>query len=313
MKISFLGNHEVPYSTEQDWVWTYRDLGHEVLEFQENRSTTDEIWERSQDADIFHYVHTHGWHTPGSFPIEELIQRFKDKGTVTIGYHLDYWRGLEREKDVGTHPWWSLDYIFTADGGSNDWYRSKGINHHYIKAGVVKRDCYLGNYRDEYACDVAFVGSYHYHPEHRYRPELIDWCHSTFGGRFRRYAGDVQPFGTIRGRDLNDLYSSVKILIGDTLSLNFDHPNYFSDRLFETTGRGGFLIFPYIKGIEECFELGKELITYDFGNFNQLREIVEYYLEHEDEREEIRLNGYLRSRRDHTYHNRAKEVLDVIY
>lgn len=316
MIISFLGNFEPPYSTENDYAWTYKDLGHTVLRFQEtgsNPSTTDEIWEQSQDADIFHYVHTHGAETPGSFDVFELLRRFKEKGIVTIGVHLDFWVGLEREKDVLTHPWWHTDYTFTADGGSNEFFKSKGVNHKYLKAGVVKRDCYIGNYREEYACDVAFVGSYHYHPEHKYRPELIDWCHDTFGDRFRRYAGDVAPYGTIRGRDLNDLYSSVKVVVGDTLSLGFNHPHYYSDRLFETTGRGGFLIFPYIKGIEDCFELGKELITYEFGNFDQLKSLIEYYLENDDEREEIRLAGYIRSRKNHTYHNRVKEVFNVIY
>jgi len=313
MKISFLGNHEVPYSTEQDWVWTYRDLGHEVLEFQENRSTTDEIWERSQDADIFHYVHTHGWHTPGSFPIEELIQRFKDKGIVTIGYHLDYWRGLEREKDVGTHPWWSLDYIFTADGGSNDWYRAKGINHHYVKAGVVARECHYGQISDSFRGDLAFVGSYGYHPEYSYRPKLINWLSETYTDRFRRYAGDVQPWGTVRGLSLNNLYASTKVTVGDTLCLGFDHPEYFSDRLFEATGRGGFVIFPYIKGIEDCFILGKELITYEYGNFGQLKELIDYYLNHDDERESIRLAGHHRTIKDHTYDNRAQEVLAKVF
>lgn len=311
MKISFLGNHQVSYSTEQDWVWTYRHLGHEVLEFQENMSTTDEIWEQSQNCDIFHYVHTHGWQTPGSFPIAELIQRFKDKGIVTIGYHLDYWRGLEREKDVGTHPWWTLDYIFTADGGSNDWYRSKGINHHYVKAGVVERDCYIGNYREEFACDVAFVGSYHYHPEWPYRARLIDWLQETYGDRFRRYAGDTE-WGTIRGSALNDLYASVKVVVGDTLCLGFDHPDYFSDRLFETTGRGGTLIFPYIDGLHDCFEPIKELANYKFENFGDLREKIDYLLANPFKAESMKLSGHERTKRDHTYTQRAKEIFEIL-
>lgn len=329
MRIGFLGNFSVNYSTESDWKWTYEHLGHEVIPFQEtgpNPATTDEIWAGCQNIDIFHYVHTHNAETPGSFPISELIQRFKNKGIVTIGYHLDYWRGLERQKDVGTHPWWTLDYIFTADGGSNEWYRSQGINHHYIKAGIVERDCYIGNYREEYACDVAFVGSYNYHPEWKYRPQLIDWLANTYGERFRRYGGDTQ-WGTIRGSALNDLYASVKVIVGDTLCLNFDHPNYFSDRLFETTGRGGFLIFPEIDGIRDCFNTddwddidcrmmtnssNDELITYGFENFGNLRNAIDKALANEVARESIKLNGHERTKRDHTYTNRANEIFDIL-
>ena len=315
MRISFLGNHEPSFSTESDWAWTYERLGHEVLRFQEtgaNPSTTDEIWEQSQNADLFHYVHTHSAVTPGSFDVLELLKRFKEKSIPTIGVHLDYWRGLEREKDVGTHPWWHTDYTFTADGGSNNWYREQGINHYYLKAGVVERDCYLGEYREEYACDVAFVGSYHYHPEHWYRPFLIDWAKSAYKDNFRRFAGDVPPHNTIRGNDLNDLYASVKINIGDSLNIGFKHPDYFSDRVFETTGRGGFLIHPYVKGIEDCFEIGKELVVYEYENFAELRRLIDYYLEHDDERNEIRLAGQQRTLKNHTYTNRVKEMFEIL-
>ena len=268
-------------------------------------------------------MHTHGAITPGSFDVGQLIQKFKDKGIVTIGYHLDYWYGLERQKDVGTHPWWTLDYIFTADGGSNDWYRAQGINHFYVPAGVVKKDCYLGTYRDEYACDVAFVGSYGYHPEWPYRPQLIDWLAATYGDRFRRYAGDTQ-WGTIRGSALNDVYASVKVVVGDTLCLGFDHPNYFSDRLFETTGRGGFLIFPEINGLEDHFNLNKfypemsddfaqqELVTYKYENFGDLRDKINFALERDEDRERIKVQGHERTKRDHTYHNRAEQIFDIL-
>ena len=61
--------------------------------------------------------------------------------------------------------------------------------------------------------------------------------------------------GVIRGKELNDLYATAKVVVGDTLCKGFNYPYYFSDRLFETTGRGGFLIHPYIKGLEDYFEV----------------------------------------------------------
>ena len=332
MKIVFLGNFDAPHSTENEWAYSYEDLGHEVIRFQEPRDTTDQVLQACMDADIFHYTHTHGWDTPGSFDVGVLIDRIRNETkAVSIGVHLDYWYGLERQKDVGTHPWWRCDYIFTADGGSDAWYRSQGINHHYVKAGVVKRDCYIGNYREEYACDVAFVGAYGYHPEYSYRPQLIDWLQDTYGERFRRYAGDTQ-YGTVRGSALNDVYASVKVVVGDTLCLGFNHPEYFSDRLFETTGRGGFLIFPFIEGVQNCFEIEgysskdakedkfftgnkfvqKELETYTFNDFGGLKDKIDYYIAHEDERKSIANAGFERTKADHTYHNRVEEVFDIL-
>lgn len=326
LAITMIGNFQVSYCTEQDWAWTYEHLGHTVHRCQENQTTTEEIWEHAQNSDLVHYVHTHGWETPGQTTITELLEKCRNSNIPTIGVHLDYWRGLDREKDVGTHPWWHTDYTFTADGGSNRWYRDQGINHFYLKAGVVERDCYLGEYREEYACDVAFVGSYHYHPEWPYRPQLIDWLSSTYGDRFRRYAGDTQ-WGTIRGKDLNDLYASVKVVVGDTLCIGFDHPDYFSDRLFETTGRGGFLIFPYIEGISDCFNISDwddidcrvltknypaEIVTYGFENFGNLRDAIDASLVDNEAREATRLAGHERTKRDHTYTNRVREMFAIL-
>lgn len=310
MKITMIGNFQVSYCTEQDWAWTYEHLGHQVVRCQENQTTTEEIWEHAQNSDLVHYVHTHGWETPGTYTISDLLSKCRKNGVVTVGVHLDYWRGLEREKDVGVHPWWRTDFTFTADGGSNEWYRDQGINHYYLKAGVVERDCHLGEYREEYACDVAFVGSYHYHPEWSYRPRLIDWLQETYGDRFRRYAGDTQ-WGTIRGNDLNDLYASVKVVVGDTLCIGFNHPNYFSDRLFETTGRGGFMIFPQIKGIRDCFS-ETELMTYKFENFGSLRFQIDDMLSNDMLREQHRLRGHERTKRDHTYTNRVLEMFEIL-
>lgn len=312
MRILFLGNFQVDFSTESHYAKEYENLGHQVLRFQENESSTDDVLLAAEGADIFHYVHTHGWETPGTTTVAELIQQFKNRGVITIGVHLDYWYGLVRQQDVGTHPWWSCDYIFTADGGSNDWYRNQGINHHYLRAGVLSDECYLGTYREDFNCDIAFVGAYGYHPEWPYRPRLINWLAETYGDRFRRFAGDVPPHHTIRGSALNDLYASAKVTIGDTLCVGFDHTNYFSDRLFEATGRGGFVIFPHIKGIEESFHLGEELLTYEYENFAQLRKLIDHCLENPNERKKIQLAGHERTKAEHTYKHRVEEIFDVL-
>lgn len=319
MIITLIGNFNVDYSTESHWAWTYEHLGHTVHRCQENETTTEQIWDLARHSDLVHYTHTHGWHTPGTMTISDLLDLCRTHHITTVGIHLDYWRGLAREKDVGTHPWWTCDYIFTADGGSDQWYRDQGINHHYLMAGVIESECYLGTPRPEYECDVAFVGAYDYHPEHSYRPQLIDWLTQNYGGRFRRF-GNNTPTGVIRGKDLNDLYASAKVIIGDTLCIGFDHPDYFSDRLFETTGRGGFLIFPHIEGIDDCFvtdlsgsfQSQIELVEYEYENFGQLRRQIDRYLADDTAREAIRHAGHRRTKRCHTYTNRALQMLDTI-
>lgn len=309
MRIAFVGNFRVPFTTENDLAWSYEKLGHQVIRLQEDTISGEEVLRRAQTCDILHYVHTHGWEVSGHRNMDEVLRSLKRQGIPTISTHLDYWRGLKRETDVANHPFWRTEYVFTADGGSNDWYRAKGINHFYLKAGVVERDAYIGDYKAEFAYDVIFVGSRNYHPEWPYRPQLIQWLESTYGSRFAHFGGDGK--GTVRGKALNDLYASAKVVVGDTLCLGFDHPEYWSDRLYETTGRGGFIIHPYIEGIRNDFT-ESELVTYKYRDFDGLKKLIDHYLIHDVERETIQRAGHDRTKRDHTYTNRIAQVLEIL-
>ncbi|GAG12636.1 unnamed protein product [marine sediment metagenome] len=180
-----------------------------------------------------------------------------------------------------------------------------------MPAGVLESECYLGTPQERFKKDIIFVGSYGYHPEWNYRPQLIDWLKNTYGDRFQRFAGDCK-YGTIRGGALNDLYASAKVVIGDSLCIGFNYPHYISDRLFETTGRGGFIIFPYIVGIGNYFKLGSELITYDYGDFDSLKKLIDFYVNNNEEREKIQIAGHRRTKKDHTYRNRIEKIFSIL-
>jgi hypothetical protein len=156
----------------------------------------------------------------------------------------------------------------------------------------------------------VFVGSKRYHSEWPYRPQLIDWLAESYGPRFTHVGGDGAT-GTIRGDDLNRLYANSKIAVGDTLCLNFVYPNYFSDRIFECLGRGGFLIHPWILGIDDLFEDGK----YPYGDWEALQFLIDYYLDDANaaERERIRRAGHEHVKANHTYRHRWAQILDTIF
>lgn len=161
-----------------------------------------------------------------------------------------------------------------------------------------------------YKYPVVFVGSKGYHPEFPYRLRLLLWLERTYGEEFTQFGGG--GVGNVRGHDLNRVYASTKVVVGDTLCLGFDYPDYFSDRVFETTGRGGFIIHPRIRGIERCFVEDEEIVLYTYGDFDELQEKIDYYLEHDEERERIRLAGHERTKRDHTYTERWTTILETI-
>lgn len=315
MRVAFLGNFGVSYSSETHHAASIESLGHHVTRLQEGTATGEDVLAAALASDLLVVVHTHGWTTPG-LALDTVLLRLEAAGIPTATYHLDLWLGLQRQHDLDQDPFYqAIQYFFTADGRMADWFNSNtAVQGHYLPAAVYDRECYLSTEPSPHANDVIFVGSRRYHPEWPYRPQLIDWLASSYGPAFTHVGGDGAT-GTVRGDDLNRLYANSKVAVGDTLCLGFDYPDYFSDRVFETLGRGGFMIHPWIKGIDDLFEDGTHLVTYPFGDFEQLQFLIDYYLDdaNADEREQIRRAGHEHVKMNHTYRHRWQTILSTIF
>ena len=61
------------------------------------------------------------------------------------------------------------------------------------------------------------------------------------------------------------------------------------------------------------YEDGKEIVLYRHGDLDDLGKKIDYYLEHEQEREEIRQNGFNRTKKEHTYTNRWEVILNELF
>lgn len=311
MRITFVGNFEVSYSSENHHARSLEALGHHVIRLQEGIIHGEVILEESLKSDCLIFVHTHGWETPG-LPMDQVFSRLKEANIPTLTYHLDLWLGLERQKDLESDPFYkTIGHFFTVDRLMADWFNENtNVKGHYIAAGVFGEECQMMTPQPvDY--EIIFVGSKGYHPEWQWRPQLIEWLRNTYGPRFMHVGGDGDT-GTVRGLALNQIYANAKIAVGDTLCLGFDYPYYYSDRLFECPGRGGFNLFPRIKGIEEQYVPDKEIALFEFGNFGDLESKINYYLEHDDEREAIRVAGHKRTIADHTYVKRWEQILKEI-
>lgn len=317
MRVAFLGNFSVEYSSETHHKKSLEALGHEVIVLQETQASAELIQAEAIRSDMFVWVHTHGWQTPSGtgLQMDAVLQLLRQKGIPTVAYHLDLWFGLERQADLDRDPVYKyVEHFFTVDKKMADWFNAETeVKGHYLPAAVYHDECYVAKElpAGDYYTDVAFVGSKGYHPEWAYRPKLIDWLRANYGERFLHVGGDGQT-GTIRGDRLNKLYGDTKIAIGDSLCIGFDYPYYWSDRVYETMGRGGFIIHPYIAGMGDHFENGKHLVFYDFNNFDQLKQLIDYYLEHDDERERIRRAGHEHVKANHTYKNRWQHIIEVV-
>jgi spore maturation protein CgeB len=82
--------------------------------------------------------------------------------------------------------------------------------------------------------------------------------------------------------------------------------------LFESTGRGGFTIYPRIKGLEEYFKDKEEIVFYQHGNLEDLKSKIDEYLFDGVSRENIRFAGHERTKSEHTYVHRWQSIISEL-
>lgn len=306
MKITYLGNFRQPWSTETYVSKSLEAMGHEVIRIQED------LYPGSgpvpSDSDLILWTRT--W--PGKVTHADLAA-FKLMGIPTASYHLDFYIGLPREVNLDTDAFWRTDYVFQIDGDPKhmEAFKAKGINAHYLPAGVYKDECGYGVPTPKFTQDIAFLGGAEAYPkaDWPYRMELINWLRATYGNRFVLYPKDGVR---LWGKDMNDLFASTKIMIGDSICKDFKQENAWSDRIYEHTGRGAMIIHPYIEGLGGEFT-SYEVPMYTYGDFSGLKVIIDHYLANDGQREAVRKAGMLRTYQDHTYENRMAELLKVVF
>lgn len=306
--IAILGNHGCPFSTESELDYTLEDMGHRVIKLQENNITTDEVVTatRERGARLLIYIHTHGWGTVGTITPHKMVEMIRSSGIRTCSFHLDRFFGLNaldgREDRIGDHAFFRTDMMFTADGENEERWKERGINHHWLLPGVSKRECYLGKPQPQYNSPLCFTGADFYHSEYPFRNRMVSQLKEVYGSNFRVYQG-------VRQESLNSLYASVRVVIGDHCFSGV--PRYCSDRLFEVTGRGGFIIYPETEGVTNLIP---GLVTYKPQDIADLRKQINYFLDDANQRERIerRDEAHAWVKENGTYHNRMAELLRVM-
>lgn len=303
--IAILGNHSVAFSTESELAWTLETrLQHRVTRIQENAVSGQDVINKCRETGtkLLIWVHTHGWDVQGD--LDAMLTQLRLSGIKTCSFHLDRFWGLNqldgREDRIGTHAFWRSDCVFTADGGNDEKFAARGVNHVWMQPAVVERDCVPGHPSPQYNSPIAFTGADGYHPEYPFRTLLVN--------RLReRYVTNFRVYQAVRQQNLNDLYASVRVLVGDSCFAGADR--YWSDRVPETLGRGGFLIFPRTPGLAI-----PGLVTYNPQDISDLISKIEYYIDDDHQAERIRLRNEAHEfvKANHTYTNRMTTLLDYM-
>lgn len=82
-------------------------------------------------------------------------------------------------------------------------------------------------------------------------------------------------------------------------------------RIWDIMGCGGFVMTNIQNELPEYFEIGEDIVCYE--TLADAVEVAQYYLNHEDERMAIAVNGYNKVKKLHTYEIRVAQMLDVVF
>jgi len=166
----------------------------------------------------------------------------------------------------------------------------------------------------EWGSEVAFVGSF-YPNRAQILEKITDFDLKVWGPGWktlprgsalkkRTTAQKLKPGEWIK------ILSSSKI----NLAIHFQDgktPCYqASPRVYETLACRSFLLVDEQKDVKSLFQDGKHLAF--FKDSEDLREKIDYYLNHADERKEMAAQGYEEVIRKHTYMNRIEKMFSVI-
>jgi spore maturation protein CgeB len=164
--------------------------------------------------------------------------------------------------------------------------------------------------RARYGCDLAALGTLHY-----YRARMLE----TFAHYDLKIWGRSAPpyvETTVRRKYMHDFvtcerkakaFSAAKIVVNTTLYAEIEGVNC---TLFEAAGCGACQIAEWKPALPQLFEPEREIVTYRTGQ--ELKEKVDYYLAHPQERAEVSERAHARAQREHTYELRFKRMFEIL-
>jgi len=227
----------------------------------------------------------------------KTLKKLRHNGSKIIGWFSDdHWRFDNYSKYISKDFFCSI----TTDPGSYQKYKSNNIN--VIKSQWASNPKYYHPTENKKKHEVSFVGQ-----NYGIRKEIMEHLLEKkipleiFGKGWNKYV----PFN-----ELISIFHNSKININISASSKNKNLKQIKGRVFEVPMCGGFLLTDYTEGLEDYFEIGKEIIC--FSDKDDLVKKIKYYLKNEEERKIIAQNGHQAALNRNSWKNRFENIFKEI-
>ena len=200
-----------------------------------------------------------------------------------------------------------VDLFYITNKGQIPQLLDQGANAKYLtQACITDYTPTTGSYKYE----VSFVGNNNITGPGM-REELLNLIGShfelhVFGARWSSKNFISHP--RIFSEEYANVCARSKIVL-DIKSFDYclDVEGYFSNRTPLTLGFGGFLLSQYTPGVDQMYQDRKHLVY--FKSPEEAISLIEYYLNHEDERKQIAEQGKEYVLKNHTYIQKVEQII----
>ncbi len=254
-------------------------LGHEVvdIDFRRDREHMEELLQQPADLVI-------AYKASGINP--RLLEM---KSCPTVLWYPDDVHTVQHARNDLQASGYAYDYVYYFDQAGLSTLQRMGIAHSSFLPLATDPTVYRYIPGTKKKYDVAFVGSVY--PNRR---ALLDRLKEKFN------VLETKAFM----EDMVRIFNEAKIV----LNLGVGNSGY-PLRVFEALGSRSFLLTNEIREGDTLFRDREHLVYFNDEN---IEDLIEYYLEHDDEREAIAQNGYEEVVKKHTFGLRIEKILQDV-
>ena len=161
-----------------------------------------------------------------------------------------------------------------------------------------------------YGCDLTTASNMYYYRAFLLEP-FADYNIKIWGRGYPRWLNSplwrVYQNHYVAEEEKAKAFNAAKIVLNTMHYAEIDSVNA---RLFEVAGCGAFQISEYRDALRDFFEPETEVVT--FHTRQELKEKIDYYLAHAEERNAIADRAYARAHGEHTYQHRLRQLLTTV-